>query len=187
MLTDPPVSFRESGHTSESTYHAKLNNYGKKIDSHVPDGGIMAWLQVFGTWSAAVMAFSMSSRTGVLIKWLKVKYLKYLPPFRVGWVFSVQLFIFYFMGVFLGPLIDAYGAHIFIITGSVGWVAAIFILSAHKKYYQFVLCYSILGGFSSSLLFDPSVTVLTHWFNKHRGLAFGISASGSGVSGIMLT
>lgn len=129
----------------------------------------------------------MSSGNGVMMTWLEQNYLQDSSPSRVGWMFSVQLFLFYFMGVVLGPVVDAYGARILTIPGSIGWVAAIFILSACKEYYQFVLCYSILGGFSSSLLFNPSVTVLTHWFSKHRGLAIGIAASGSGVGGIIFT
>ena len=165
----------------------ELDEFGTKIDTTIPDGGWMAWLQVLGAWTSIIMTFGMSSGNGVMMTCLEQNYLQDSSPSRVGWMFSVQLFLFYFMGVVLGPVVDAYGARILTIPGSIGWVAAIFILSACKEYYQFVLCYSILGGFSSSLLFNPSVTVLTHWFSKHRGLAIGIAASGSGVGGIIFT
>nr|UJH94459.1 MFS.3 [Starmerella bombicola] len=187
ILSGRPVSIPDTEHSSESVTQAEIDNFGEKIDRHVPDGGVMAWLQVLGAWTAIVMTFGISSGTGVLMQWLEVNYLKNMSSSRVGWMFSVQLFIFYIMGVFLGPVVDAYGVRMFILVGSAGWVAAMFILSACKEYYQFVLCYSILGGFSSSLLFNPAVTVLTHWFDKHRGLAIGIAASGSGVGGIIFT
>lgn len=164
-----------------------LDEFGDKIDEHIPDGGLMAWLQVLGSWTAIVMTFGISSGTSVIMQWLAKNLLKHKSTSTIGWMFSIQLFIFYFFGVVLGPVTDAYGVRALIITGSIGWVAAIFILSACKEYYQFVLCFSILGGFSSAMLFNPSISVLAHWFSKKRGLAIGIAASGSGVGGIVFT
>lgn len=195
------VGFNDHDDHSEHSEHSDIKNdveftsqdvdaldeFGEKIDAHIPDGGLMAWLQVLGSWTAIIMTFGISSGTGVLMKWLEVNYLKDVSVSRIGWMFSVQLFLFYILGVALGPIVDAIGVRILVIIGSVGWVAAIFILSACKEYYQFVLCYSILGGFSSACLFNPSVTVLVHWFSKKRGLAIGIAACGSGVGGIIFT
>lgn len=45
--------------------------------------------------------------------------------------------------------------------------------------------FSILGGFASSLTFTPSVAVIGHWFNKKRGNATGIAATGGAVGGIV--
>lgn len=162
-----------------------ISEFGDNIDSHPPDGGVMAWLQVLGSWTAIVMTFGLSSGTSVLMQWLLKNYLKHYSASRVGWMFSIQRFIFYFMGVLFGPIVDAYGVRCLIIPGSIGMVVCVFLLSVCKEYYQFVLCFSILGGFASSLIFNPCVSVLTHWFDKRRGLAIGIAASGSGVGGII--
>lgn len=158
--------------------------YGK-IDSQVPDGGVMAWLQVLGSWTAIIMTFGLSGGTSVLMQWLLRNYLKGMSASRVGWMFSIQRFIFYFLGVVFGPVTDAYGVRCMIIPGSVGMIVCMFVLSVCREYYQFVLCFSILGGLASSLIFNPCVSVLTHWFDKHRGLAIGIAATGSGVGAII--
>lgn len=182
----PDAIVKDGAEVTEHTL-SDLDQFGEKIDANIPDGGLMAWLQVLGSWTAIIMTFGMTSGTGVLMQWLEKNYLKDISVSRIGWMFSVQLFLFYIIGVALGPIVDATGVRMLILIGSIGWVAAIFIMSACKEYYQFVLCYSILGGFSSSLLFNPSVTVLTHWFSKKRGLAIGIAACGSGVGGIIFT
>ena len=197
----PPLGLNDDAQSVDSDSASKMKDYncttrtldsdfdefGEKIEGNIPDGGLMAWLQVLGSWTAIIMTFGISSGSGVLMQWLMKNYLKDVSTSRIGWMFSVQLFIFYILGVALGPIVDAMGVRLLITVGSIGWVAAIFIMSACTKYYQFVLCFSILGGISSSMLFNPSITVLTHWFNNRRGLAIGIAASGSGVGGIIFT
>lgn len=174
--------------TTASNVDEYINEeFGEKIDSNVPDGGWMAWMQVLGSFCAMFMTFGLSQGTGVLMQWLATNYLADIGQSEIAWIFSIQLFIFYFLGVLLGPIVDAVGVSVMMIPGTIGWVAAIFILSACKKYYQFILCYSILGGFSSACLYNPSVAVLTHWFDKRRGIALGIAMAGSGVGGIVFT
>lgn len=174
--------------TSDSDDNSSVAaEFGEKIDSHIPDGGLQAWLQVVGSWCAIFMTFGLSTGTGVLMQWLSKNYLADISESQISWIFSIQLFLFYFLGVGLGPIVDAVGVRVIVIPGTIGWVAALFIMSACKKYYQFILCFSILGGISSACLFNPSVAVLTHWFSTKRGLALGIAVSGSGVGGIVFT
>lgn len=163
------------------------DEFGDKINTHIPDGGLMAWLQVLGSFCAILMTFGLSTGTGVLMQWLTKNYLSDRTESEIAWIFSLQLFLFYFLGVLLGPIVDAVGVRVVVIPGTIGWVVSLFILSVCKEYYQFILCFSILGGISSACLFNPSVAVLTHWFDRKRGVALGIAVSGSGVGGILFT
>lgn len=51
-------------------------------------------------------------------------------------------------------------------------------------YYQFLLSF-ILFGIAAALVYTPSVAVLSHWFDRKRGLAVGIVVCGSGIGGII--
>lgn len=42
----------------------------------------------------------------------------------------------------------------------------------------------MLGGVGSALVFSPSITVIGHYFNRRRGIATGIAATGGAVGGI---
>lgn len=42
----------------------------------------------------------------------------------------------------------------------------------------------MLGGISASLLFNPSIAVIGHWFSARRGLATGIACTAGGLGGV---
>ena len=52
-------------------------------------------------------------------------------------------------------------------------------------YYQIILAFSILTGAGTSLLVNPAVASVAHWFDKRRGLASGIAWIGSGIGGVI--
>lgn len=43
----------------------------------------------------------------------------------------------------------------------------------------------MLGGISSSLLFNPSLTAIGHWFDKRRAFATGLACTAGGLGGIV--
>jgi predicted MFS family arabinose efflux permease len=53
------------------------------------------------------------------------------------------------------------------------------------EFYQFFLTFSILGGLSSSLLFNPCIATTGQWFCKRRALATGIICTAGGIGGIV--
>ncbi|KAF7128281.1 hypothetical protein CNMCM5793_002823 [Aspergillus hiratsukae] len=72
----------------------------------------------------------------------------------------------------------------------VGWITAILVFLtlflAYRKYWQFVLCLSVLGGISSAVITAVSIAVLSHWFNHRRALASGICMGGSSAGGAII-
>lgn len=157
-----------------------------KLEATIPDGGFRAWLVVVGSFCAIVATFGVSNATGTIQQYLSANMLKNMSDSDVGWIFSIWLFFMYLGGVQTGPIFDAYGLRPLLIPGCIGWVASIFILSVCKQYYQFILGFSILGGISTSMIFNPSVTVLGHWFMKKRALATGLATTGGAVGGIFM-
>lgn len=52
------------------------------------------------------------------------------------------------------------------------------------QYYQFLLSF-ILYALSASLIYTPSIAVLSHWFEKKLGMAVGLVVCGAGIGGII--
>lgn len=55
----------------------------------------------------------------------------------------------------------------------------------HVEYWHFICAFSILGGLGGSLLFTPAIGAIAHWFNKKRGTATGLAATGGSFGGII--
>jgi MFS family permease len=47
------------------------------------------------------------------------------------------------------------------------------------------MCFSVLGGVGSALLFSPSIAIVGHYFSKRRGHATGLAATGGAFGGIV--
>jgi len=52
------------------------------------------------------------------------------------------------------------------------------------EFWHFILCFSIGAGVGSALLFSPSIAIVGHYFDRRRGHATGIAATGGAVGGI---
>ncbi|KAH3661294.1 hypothetical protein OGAPHI_006701 [Ogataea philodendri] len=70
-----------------------------------------------------------------------------------------------------------------LILQTLGYLLASF---ATKKW-ELYLTQGVLVGFGFSFLFNPSIVILPEWFDKRRGLSFGIIASSSGVGGVIFS
>ena len=51
--------------------------------------------------------------------------------------------------------------------------------------WHFILTFSIVSGFGSSLIFTPAVGAIAHWFFDRRGVATGLATTGGSVGGII--
>lgn len=49
-----------------------------------------------------------------------------------------------------------------------------------------MLCLGVLGGISSAVITTVSISVLSHWFYRRRGLASGICMAGSSTGGAII-
>ncbi|KAI1460556.1 MFS general substrate transporter [Annulohypoxylon moriforme] len=149
-----------------------------------PEGGLDAWLVVLGAWFAMLPSMGLLNTLAVLQAWVSENELPDFPESTIGWIFSTYGFSLYFFGVQTGPVFDAHDVHFLVIPGSIGIVASMFFFSFSKEYYQYLLSFGILGGISASLLFNPSISAVGHWFQKRRALATGIACTAGGIGGI---
>ncbi|KAL4995526.1 major facilitator superfamily domain-containing protein [Aspergillus recurvatus] len=177
------------GHDHDSTAtRTDSNNASETIDSSpesFPDGGLAAWSVVLGSWCAFLPTFGFMNVTGVFTDWLASNQLSKYSRSDVSWIFSLYMFFLWFGGVQVGPMFDRYGPRHLVTIGTIGLTGAAMAFSVSTEYYQFILSFGILGGISASLLANPSVSILNHWFYKRRASATGLAVTSGGIGGII--
>ncbi|KAJ5261316.1 hypothetical protein N7478_011911 [Penicillium angulare] len=148
-----------------------------------PEGGSRAWIVVGGACMTLACTFGMMSTVGVLQTYWEKNQLKGYSSTTVGWIPSLFVFFNLMLGVQVGPLFDRYGPRLMMLIGSISYTLSMFLLGSCTEYYQFMLCFSILGGMSSAFISTPTMASLSHWFHRRRGTATGIAMAGSSVGG----
>ncbi|KAI2622070.1 major facilitator superfamily domain-containing protein [Xylaria nigripes] len=154
-------------------------------DETYPEGGLEAWLVVFGSWCGLVAALGVLNTIGTFQTYVSMHQLSAYDEGTVGWIFSLFAALCFFCGVYIGPLFDKYGPRWLIGPGSIAVVASLMLTSICTEYWQFLLAFGFLGGIGSSLLFTPSITAVGHFFRARRGLASGMASTGGGVGGVV--
>ncbi|KAI0911439.1 major facilitator superfamily domain-containing protein [Ustulina deusta] len=182
-------SSMEFSHGSEETSTRVLstteNTEAGDDSTSYPEGGPDAWLVVLGAWCAMIPSMGLLNTLAILQAWVSENELPGLPESTVGWIFSTYAFFLYFTGAQTGPIFDAYPVRLLVIPGSIGIVASIFLFSVSKEFYQYLLSFGVLGGISSSLLFNPSISAVGHWFYRKRALATGVACTAGGIGGVV--
>ncbi|KAI0642839.1 MFS general substrate transporter [Trametes meyenii] len=149
-----------------------------------PDGGLKAWLTVFGA-VLALFCCGQLTAFGVFETWYAQNQLNSLPASTIAWIGSLQLWVLYFSGSFLGRIFDAFGPRVILIPGSALLVFATMMTSVCKEYYQFLLVQGLLTGLSYGMLFYPSFAAISTHFRRYRATAVGIAIAGSGAGGVV--
>ncbi|KAH8818472.1 major facilitator superfamily domain-containing protein [Hyaloscypha sp. PMI_1271] len=181
----PPVSHSNSYFSTSDSESRNLID--KPFDEGVvfPEGGRRAWLVVFGSWCALFSSLGLMNTMGAFQAYISTHQLKHLDVAVVGWIFSLYAFLTFGAGLFVGPLFDKYGPKWLVLSGSVLVVLSMDLIGNCVEFWQFIICFSLLGGIGSALLFSPSIAIIGHYFNRRRGYATGIAATGGAFGGIL--
>ena len=87
--------------------------------SPYPEGGLRAWLVVFGSFSGMTASFGVLNMSGTFQAYLSTHQLANESPSNIGWIFSLYAFLTFFCGVQIGPVFDAKGPRWLVAAGSV--------------------------------------------------------------------
>ncbi|OAQ99540.1 hypothetical protein LLEC1_04803 [Akanthomyces lecanii] len=149
----------------------------------VPDSGRRAWLVVLGGFLNFTASFGLLNSFGTF----EAQYERNLdwPTFIVTWIGSLQMFILFLSGVLIGPAFDKWGARKLMFSGTFLCLVAFISCSFATKFYQFLLAQGFLFGLGCALLFYPTTSAVSEWFDKRRGLALGLVCSGASAGGIL--
>ena len=145
----------------------------------VPDGGIVAWTQVVGSWVLFFNTFGLINTFGIYQTYYASGDLFNASSSDISWIGSIQGLTILFVGALTGPLYDAGYLRSLLLVGTFGVVFGHMMLSLCHEYYQVFLAQGITVGLGASCLFIPGIAVLPGYFAKHIGLAVGLAVSGS--------
>ncbi|RPD56735.1 MFS general substrate transporter [Lentinus tigrinus ALCF2SS1-7] len=179
--TDTTTSCGGDGRTSSS----KAPSLAGAPLRRCPDGGLDAWLTVFGAFLALFCTFGQLNAFGTFQTWYAGHQLRELPPSTISWIGSLQLWIFFFSGGFIGRWFDAYGPRVIMIPGTLILVFSIMMTSLATQYYQYILAQGIVFGLGVGMIFYPSLSAISTHFSRYRGTALGVAFTGSGVGGVV--
>ncbi|PIL27918.1 MFS general substrate transporter [Ganoderma sinense ZZ0214-1] len=153
------------------------------VEDYPPDGGLRAWLVVFG------VAIGMGAMIGIVTSWgtwqayYEEDALRTKSSSEIAWIGSVQSAMSYAPGLLVGRLFDMGYFRLPVLASSVLFVACMFLTAECTQYWQFLLCQGFGIGITSGVFFNIGSMVLTHWFKKRLGLALAIAYSGISVFG----
>ena len=158
-----------------------MNNLARADDHHRPDS-LYAWGRVaaalgiatiggIGLWAPVVVLHTIQDEFHVGRGGASLPYTATMVGFAVG-------------GVTLGRLADKFGILPPLLVGAtmlgLGFIASAF----SGSYWQFVIVQAVLiGMLGSSATFGPLVADITHWFQRQRGIAVAVVASGNYLAG----
>ncbi|KAI1503989.1 MFS general substrate transporter [Biscogniauxia marginata] len=148
-----------------------------------PDGGLKAWTQVLMGWLVIFTTWGYVNSFGSF----QTYYTSTMPqsPSTISWIGSIQTFLTLMIGAFSGRLLDA-GLYLpTLIVGAVIQVTGMFLMSISTKYWHLMLTQGVLTGIGGGIFFTPSLALVSTYFDKHRGLAVGLTTTGNSAGGMI--
>ncbi|GME28435.1 putative mfs transporter [Neofusicoccum parvum] len=150
-----------------------------------PNGGARAWACVAGSFLLQFCSFGYVNACGVFQYYYQDSLLAGQSSSSLAWITTLQIFLLFMFGPFIGQLIDVHGSRKIIGPFSVLAVFSVCMLSLCRTYWQVMLAQGVAFGFASSGLSLPAMTLATQWFSTKRGLAVGIVSCGSSMGGVV--
>lgn len=94
-----------------------------------PEGGLTAWLVTFGAFCGMGAVFGLINSAGVFESYFAGHQLAEYSRSQIGWIFSLYLFLVFFVGIQVGPIFDLYGSRALVAIASVFIVGSLMLLS----------------------------------------------------------
>ncbi|KAL4898249.1 major facilitator superfamily domain-containing protein [Aspergillus ambiguus] len=157
----------------------------KSPDEPTYDTGLLAWLQVIGSFFLFFNSWGVINTWGAFQTYYEQNLLSNMTSSSIAWIGSLQSFLLMLFGVVTGPLFDAgYFRHL-LSFGGIMLPFGLMMTSISSKFWHLILAQGVCIGLAAGCLFVPSVALLPQYFRKRRGLANGIAASGSSIGGVI--
>ena len=160
--------------TSDSTEH------------YFPDGGLEAWLVVFGGWCCLFTSLGWVNSIGVFQDYYENNQLKGYPPGNIAWILSTETFVMLMGAPIVGKIFDGYGPRYLLAFGTFFHIFGLMMASLSSEYYQFFLAQGICSAMGASALLFSATNCTGTWFSKRRALVFGIISSGASLGGVIV-
>ncbi|KAK4184491.1 riboflavin transporter MCH5 [Podospora australis] len=171
----------------------------KRLSDTPPEGGLEAWLTVAGSFFITTAVYGLSNSVGVIQPYWAQHQLSSFAVQDIAWISGANIFLCLFLGVQIGPWFDRFGPRWLLLAGSFVYLAGLIGMSFLPEncnpdakrgiqapwtlYGLLLLLWGVIMGLGAALCCTVALSVLSHWFEKRRGLAAGIVFVGSSVGG----
>ncbi|KAI1123129.1 monocarboxylate permease-like protein [Nemania abortiva] len=151
-----------------------------------PDGGLEAWLVVFGGTLILFCSFGLINCSGVFVQYYVNGPLSDYTSSDITWITSLQTFLITGSNLIMGRIFDSYGTKWILPIGTIVYSFGLMVLSLSTEYYQIILSQGIVCGIGGAAVFNCASNSTVTWFYRYRAAALGIVVAGSSVGGIVL-
>lgn len=125
--------------TSSTVHHAALqatSRLPERVASRMsgssaltfPEGGVAGWLAVFASFCAMLSIFGLINSSAVFESYFSTHQLKDYSSSQIGWIFSLYLFMVFFVGIHIGPIFDRHGPRWLVLCGNLFMVLSLMLL-----------------------------------------------------------
>nr|XP_056719599.1 monocarboxylate transporter 13-like [Euleptes europaea] len=153
----------------------------RHVHAVAPDGG-WGWMVVLAGFVQTALVFGMIRSFGVFF----VEFVEYFraPSSTVSWIMSLGVAVLQFASPVGSALSTCYGARPVVMIGGLLSGLGLLLASFSVHLTHLYLTIGLLAGFGWALVFTPSMATVSHYFEKRRTLAMGLTVSGAGVSSL---
>lgn len=148
-----------------------------------PDGGFIAWLQVFVVHLILFNSWGYMNSYGIFQSYYRDTH--GWSQSQVSWIGSLQMFFVFFIGMFSGRLCDAGHMRRLFAVGLALEILGIFMTSLCTEVWELVLAHGVCVGIGSGLIYCPGVALVASYFQKWRAVASAAQACGSATGGMV--
>lgn len=151
---------------------------------HPPNGGWEVWSQVLGGNIVTFFVWGFITSFGMFQAYYTANRIS--SPSNVSWIGSLMLFFLMLVPLWSGSASDAGHFKVVLRVGALLWVVGIFTTSVCHEYWQFLLAQGVCIGVANGLLFVPTMSVVSTYFDpSRRSLAIGLVLCGSATGGMI--
>ncbi|UNI19036.1 hypothetical protein JDV02_005256 [Purpureocillium takamizusanense] len=150
------------------------------------DGGTRAWLVVLGAWCVSFCSYGWINSVGIFQEYYEAGPLREYTASQIAWIPALQFFLMSALGPIIGSIFDRHGPQPLLMVGSLLHVVGLMMASISSRYYQFMLSQGVCSALGVAAIFLSTIGCVSGWFDRRRGLAFGVLATGSSVGGVVL-
>lgn len=168
----PYVEYQpDSKDLEKATSTTDVTAPGPMDPSSFPDGGLKAWLVVFGGACCLSVSFgwincespihlfhncnllTMTTGIGVFQAYYQPALLSSYSPSTIAWISSIEAFMMFALGPIFGFVYDSHGPRLLLLFGSFCHVFGLMMASISASYYQILLSQGTCSAMGASAIF----------------------------------
>jgi MFS family permease len=156
------------------------------IKSHfrIIDRLFYGWMVVIASFIIITIVLGIRFSFGVFFKSLSSEF--GLNRAETSGIFSTYMLLCIIFNIFSGWFVDKFGPKIIVSIMGLFTGLSLLLTSQANSLWQLLVFYSLFSAIGTGGVYVVSMSIVTRWFDKKRGIAIGISTSGIGLGMVIM-